>query len=178
MKKSETYRMHFSASATRKKKKKEKSLFMFYQGVRKIVIKVSAFIQQMYQRYEQANNISNSNSREPLATFYGSHTHSALRKHAYSNILKILQPKPEIFSDKYVFFFHISAQNIDCGYSLEPPRRGGSNEELQTTRPKDKSAQDNSAHKKVGPRQLSPSRPNFRRQLDPNRPICRRPLGS
>ena len=22
---------------------------------------------------------------------------------------------------------HISAQNIDCGYSLEPPRRGGSN---------------------------------------------------
>ena len=24
--------------------------------------------------------------------------------------------------------FHISAQNIDCRYSLEPPRRGGSNE--------------------------------------------------
>ena len=23
--------------------------------------------------------------------------------------------------------FHISAQNIDCGYSLEPPRQGGSN---------------------------------------------------
>ena len=25
--------------------------------------------------------------------------------------------------------FHISAQNIDCGYSLEPPRRGDSNED-------------------------------------------------
>ena len=24
--------------------------------------------------------------------------------------------------------FHISAQNIDCGYLLEPPRRRGSNE--------------------------------------------------
>ena len=24
--------------------------------------------------------------------------------------------------------FHISAQDIDCGYSWEPPRRGGSNE--------------------------------------------------
>ena len=24
--------------------------------------------------------------------------------------------------------FHISAQIIDCGYSLEPPRQGGSNE--------------------------------------------------
>ena len=34
------------------------------------------------------------------------------------------------FSDKkfLYFFFHISAQNKDCGYSLEPPRRGGSNE--------------------------------------------------
>ena len=28
--------------------------------------------------------------------------------------------------------FHISAQNIDCGYSLEPPRWGGSNEYSQS----------------------------------------------
>ena len=28
--------------------------------------------------------------------------------------------------------FLISAQNIDCGYSLEPPRRGGSNEYQQS----------------------------------------------
>ena len=28
--------------------------------------------------------------------------------------------------------FHISTQNIDCGYSLEPPRRGGSNEYPQS----------------------------------------------
>ena len=27
---------------------------------------------------------------------------------------------------------HISAENIDCGYSLEPPRRGGSNEYPQS----------------------------------------------
>ena len=26
------------------------------------------------------------------------------------------------FSDKKLLYFHISAQNIDCGYSLEPPR--------------------------------------------------------
>ena len=30
--------------------------------------------------------------------------------------------------DKKSDIFHISAQTIDCGYSLEPPRRGGSNE--------------------------------------------------
>ena len=51
-----------------------------------------------------------------------------LRKHAYSNILKILPPKNENFQIKLFDMFHISAQNIDCGYSLEPPRRGGSNE--------------------------------------------------
>ena len=28
--------------------------------------------------------------------------------------------------------FHISAHNIDCGYSLEPPRGGGSNEYPQS----------------------------------------------
>ena len=52
----------------------------------------------------------------------------ALRKHAYSNILKILQPKKENFQIKNSDSFHISAQNIDCWYSLELPRRGSSNE--------------------------------------------------
>ena len=30
-------------------------------------------------------------------------------------------------SDKNSDILHISAQNMDCGYSLEPPRQGGSN---------------------------------------------------
>ena len=38
----------------------------------------------------------------------------------------------ENFQLKIPVFFHISAQNIDCGYSLEPPRRGGSNEYQQS----------------------------------------------
>ena len=36
-----------------------------------------------------------------------------------------------VFTGVYVIFL-ISAQNIDCGYSLEPPRRGGSNEYPQS----------------------------------------------
>ena len=36
------------------------------------------------------------------------------------------------YSGKKSDIFHISAQNIDCGYSLEPPRRGGSNEYPQS----------------------------------------------
>ena len=50
-----------------------------------------------------------------------------LRKHAFSNILKFHQ-KTESFQTKKSDIFHISAENIDCGYSLEPPCRGGSNE--------------------------------------------------
>ena len=36
------------------------------------------------------------------------------------------------FSDKNFDIFHISAQNMVCVYSLEPPRRGGSNEYQQS----------------------------------------------
>ena len=37
-----------------------------------------------------------------------------------------------IFQIKKSDLFHISAQNIDCEDSLEPPRRGGSNEYPQS----------------------------------------------
>ena len=37
------------------------------------------------------------------------------------------------FLDKNSNIFHISAQNIDCVYPLEPPRGGGSNEYPQST---------------------------------------------
>ena len=45
--------------------------------------------------------------------------------------------KPHFYIVKLGFtgiciIFLISAQNIDCGYSLEPPRRGGSNEYPQS----------------------------------------------
>ena len=56
----------------------------------------------------------------------------SLREHAYSNILKILLPKNESFQMKNSKILYISAQNIDCGYSLEPPRRGSSNEYPQS----------------------------------------------
>ena len=45
------------------------------------------------------------------------------RKHIYI-ILTPLNPTSDIF--------HILLKNIDCGYSLEPPRRGGSNEHPQS----------------------------------------------
>ena len=45
---------------------------------------------------------------------------------------KFYQQKTESFQMKNSKIFHISAQNIDCGYLLEPPRRGGSNEYPQS----------------------------------------------
>ena len=41
---------------------------------------------------------------------------------------KFYHQKHENFQIKNSDIFVISAQNIGCGYSLEPPRRGGSNE--------------------------------------------------
>ena len=40
--------------------------------------------------------------------------------------------KKRKFSIKNSDNFHVSAQNIDCGYPLEPPHRGGSNEYPQS----------------------------------------------
>ena len=40
--------------------------------------------------------------------------------------------KNENFQLKNFDIFFIFAQNIDCGYTLEPPRRGGSNEYPQS----------------------------------------------
>ena len=51
-----------------------------------------------------------------------SHAEITLRKHAYPNIMKILRPKNENFQIKHSYIFYTAAQNIDCGYSLEPPR--------------------------------------------------------
>ena len=56
----------------------------------------------------------------------------SLRKHAYSNILRILPPKKENFQMKNSGSFHMFAQNIGCGYPLEPPCRDGSNEYPQS----------------------------------------------
>ena len=44
----------------------------------------------------------------------------------------MLPPKTENFQIKNPDSFYISSENIDCGYSLEPPRHGGSNEYPQS----------------------------------------------
>ena len=54
-------------------------------------------------------------------------TKTSLFKYAESSTTKKWR-----FSDKKSYIFLISAQNIDCWYSLEPPRRGGSNEYPQS----------------------------------------------
>ena len=46
----------------------------------------------------------------------------------FKYIENFISKNTENFQIKISDIFHISAQNIDCGYSSEPPRRGGSNE--------------------------------------------------
>ena len=64
---------------------------------------------------KRVENIENHYENLPIQTYWKFH-----------------HQKIEDFSDKNSDIFHISAQNIDCGYSLEPPRRGGSNEYPQS----------------------------------------------
>ena len=49
----------------------------------------------------------------------------------YTEIFKSCK-KMKIFSKQFLIFFLFLLQNIDCGYTLEPPRRGGSNEYPQS----------------------------------------------
>ena len=63
----------------------------------------------------------NLNKKKKKKNTYYENTHIQIRV-----ALKIIQPKKENFQIKKNHIFHISAQSIDCGYSLEPPRLGGS----------------------------------------------------
>ena len=48
------------------------------------------------------------------------------------NILQYFTAVKMIIFRLLLFFFFFFAQNIDCGYTLEPPQRGGSNEYPQS----------------------------------------------
>ena len=98
------------------------------------VIEKSAIICSLF-RYQQTNT----NSKKPVEPYHDPSLlftvlifTSPLRKHAYSNILKFLPSKNENLQMKNSDNLPISAQNIDCGYSFELPRRGGSNEYQQS----------------------------------------------
>ena len=72
----------------------------------------------------------------PTKPYKPLHSNAKITKH-YENTpiqiyRKISPQKTENFQIKNPDIFHISAQNIDYGYSLEPPRRGGSNEYPQS----------------------------------------------
>ena len=72
--------------------------------------------------------------RDGVWVWQGAHCFFTITKtclYIDSSILKILASQNENFQIIDSDIVHISAQNMDCGYSLELPRRGGSNEYLQ-----------------------------------------------
>ena len=50
-----------------------------------------------------------------------------MKTHLFKYIENFTTKKTESFTDENSDIFRISAQNIDCGYSLELPQQGGSN---------------------------------------------------
>ena len=100
---------------------------------------------QIYRKFHLKKKNWKFSDKKPLIFFYISaqnidcgyslepHAPRALMRarHHYENTPiqiygKFHLQKTENFQIKNSDIFHISAQNIDCGYSLEPPRRGGS----------------------------------------------------
>ena len=59
-------------------------------------------------------------------------TVSSFRFITKTRLFKYIENLTSNFQIKNYDIFHISAKNIYCGYSLEPPRRGGSNEHPQS----------------------------------------------
>ena len=59
-------------------------------------------------------------------------TYNPLRKHAHMIYSNFFMAKINNFHRNFFDIFLIFAKNIDCGYTLEPPRRGGSNEYPQS----------------------------------------------
>ena len=64
---------------------------------------------------------------EPLKFDYccGKQSILSITKTGLFKYIKLLQPKKNQIKNSAIFI--VFALNIDCGYSLEPPRRGGSN---------------------------------------------------
>ena len=66
-------------------------------------------------------------------TFFFSRKRFCITKTRLFKYIETFTSKNWTFSDtKDSDIFHISAQNIDCGYSLELPQQGGSNEYPQS----------------------------------------------
>ena len=63
---------------------------------------------------------------------WGTNKDKTITKTCLFKYTENLTAKTENFQIKKSDIFHISAQNIECGYSLEPPQRGGSNEYPQS----------------------------------------------
>ena len=68
----------------------------------------------------------------PTTRYYSIDRHVCITKPRLFKYIENFTTKNENFQMRNSGIFHISAQNIDCGYSLEPPRRGGSNEYPQS----------------------------------------------
>ena len=76
-------------------------------------------------------NAKTEQSQRTLKYRSRSNIHDCIQEVTKTRLFKYIETftsKTENFQIKNSNIFHISPQNIDCGYSLETPRRGGSNE--------------------------------------------------
>ena len=78
--------------------------------------------------FETTWNISNPSKNQKWLKLLSDSSQIITKTRLFKYIEYFTTKKNENFQIKNSDIFLISAQNIDCGYSLEPPHRGGSNE--------------------------------------------------
>ena len=93
-----------------------------------LTFQIWSLFQKVIDAHESKQEIRNVVSFIEMTDNLPSITKTCLSKYTENFTTK----KMKIFWYKKSDIFHISAQNIDCGYSLEPSQRGGSNEYPQS----------------------------------------------
>ena len=91
--------------------------FFFFETYKKNIVSLSST--EFADRVVKVYRIENDRAYSSLNSKTGLYNFDPLKPHFY--IVKMG------FTGVYIIFL-IFAQNKDCGYSSEPPRRGGSNE--------------------------------------------------
>ena len=117
-----------------------KNIRIFYlKSFLSLIVKFSIYLNRhVFVMYSMSSNrkCPDQTARMRMLTWtFGApiqHKNVFIRKTCLCKYVENFISKTEKFQKETSDIFHISAQNIDCGYSLEPPQRGGSNEYQQS----------------------------------------------
>ena len=107
-------------------------IFFIYFFFPFLLNKMYLLYRRSMKQYYNNNENMKTNGLHSINNVYEKFNLPITKTYLFKYTEKLITEKLKIFRLKNSNIFHISAQKIDCGHSLEPPRRGGSNEYQQS----------------------------------------------